>query len=107
MSVFKQKPIKEFTFVQERSPQYGDKVLKFLGDTIGESNLDPKTRELIIIGLLAAEKFESGFKFHVKEALNCGVNKEEILGAILLTMPYCGIATFLKSYSWAKDEGII
>ena len=107
MSVFKQKPIPEFTLVQEKSPQYGEKLLKFLGDTIGESKLEPKTRELIIVALLAAENFESGLKFHVKEALNCGAKKEEILGAILLTMPYSGITTFLRSYSWAKDEGII
>ena len=107
MSIFKQKPIQEFINVQDSLPQYSEKLLRFTGDTIGESTLDPKTRELIIIGLLAAENFESGLKFHVKEALNCGAKKEEILGAILLTMPYCGVATFLKSYSWAKDEEII
>lgn len=107
MPVFKQEPIKELRCVQERSPEYGQKLLTFVEDTIGSSRLDPKIRELIIIGLLAAENFESGFKFHVKEALNCGATEEEILGAILLTMPYCGIAVFLRSYSWAKDEGIL
>ncbi len=107
MPVFKQEPIKEFKSVQEKLPDYGQKLLTFLENTIGESSLDPKTRELLLVGLLAAENFESGFKFHVKEALNCGATKKEILGAILLTMPYCGVATFLRSYSWANDVGIL
>jgi alkylhydroperoxidase/carboxymuconolactone decarboxylase family protein YurZ len=33
-----------------------------------QPTLDKKVKELIITALLATQRFESGFKFHVKEA---------------------------------------
>jgi alkylhydroperoxidase/carboxymuconolactone decarboxylase family protein YurZ len=62
-----------------------------------QPKLDKKVKELIITALLATQQFESGFKFHLKEAQNRGASREEILETILLTLPYGNVSSFLKS----------
>lgn len=102
-SVWKQEPIEEYKLFQKKFPQLSNEFTKLVGKTFEESKLGRKTQELIIMTLLA-DKFEDGFKFHLKEAMKCGATKEEVTGAILMLLNYGSITTFLKALTWAEEE---
>ena len=104
--VWKGKPIKKFDFFKERFGELSDNYITLIEKTLKESKLDRKTQELVIIALLAHD-FEDGFKFHLKEALRHGATRDEVVGVILLLLPYCSIGTFLTALNWAKEEGIL
>jgi alkylhydroperoxidase/carboxymuconolactone decarboxylase family protein YurZ len=104
--VWKGDPIKQFKLFKERFPKLSNIFTELVDNTLDESKLDRKIQELVIIGLLAG-KFKDGYKFHLKEAMKHGATREEVLGTILLTLPYCSIDIFLNSINWAKEEGII
>ncbi|MHC1563802.1 MAG: carboxymuconolactone decarboxylase family protein [Candidatus Hecatellaceae archaeon] len=104
--VWKGEPIPEFKLFQEKFPRLSEEFTELVRETLEESKLERKIQELVIIALLAG-KFEGGFKFHLKEAIRHGATREEVAGTILLTLPYCDVATFLKSLAWAKEEGIL
>ena len=104
--VWKEKSIPEFNVFQEKFPEISAEFIELVHKTLSESKLERKIQELVIIALLA-NKFENGFKFHLREAMRHGAAKEEILGAILLLLPYCDIGTFLTALTWAKEEGIL
>nr|WP_197279464.1 carboxymuconolactone decarboxylase family protein [Devosia sp. A16] len=56
------------------------------------SALDPKTEELVYIGILAAMRLESGLPFHVVDAKSKGATRDEIVSAILAGLPAVGNA---------------
>ena len=56
------------------------------------SALDPKTRELAYLSVLAALRLKSGVPFHVVAAKNSGASREEVISAILMGLPAAGSA---------------
>ena len=104
--VFKETPIPEFRLFQEKFPDLSESLIELIRQVFDESNLERKIQELVLIGLLASNRFENGCKFHIREALKQGATRKEILGVLLLLLPYCDISSFLKSLTWAKEEGI-
>jgi alkylhydroperoxidase/carboxymuconolactone decarboxylase family protein YurZ len=104
--VWKEEPIPEFKVFQERFPELSEEFVELVRKTLGESKLERKIQELVIIGLLAG-KFEGGYKFHLREAIKHGATREEVVGVILLTLLYCDIGIFLKSLAWAREEEIL
>jgi 4-carboxymuconolactone decarboxylase len=55
--------------------------------------LTARERELILLGILTANKAPRGIVTHVERALESGATKEEIVSAIILAIPLSGIAT--------------
>jgi alkylhydroperoxidase/carboxymuconolactone decarboxylase family protein YurZ len=51
------------------------------------SDLEPKTRDLCYLAVLAALGLESGIPFHVKSAVSSGASRQEIINAILVGLP--------------------
>ena len=54
------------------------------------SALEPKTRDLCYLAVLAALGLESGIPFHVKSAVASGASRQEIISAILVGLPAAG-----------------
>lgn len=54
------------------------------------SALDPKTKALTYLGVLAAQGLTSGVPFHVTQALGAGATRDEIISAILVGLPAAG-----------------
>jgi alkylhydroperoxidase/carboxymuconolactone decarboxylase family protein YurZ len=54
------------------------------------SELDPKTRQLAYLAVLAALRLESGLPFHVHMARSLGATRSEVIGAILVGLPAAG-----------------
>ncbi|HEU5050940.1 MAG TPA: carboxymuconolactone decarboxylase family protein [Gemmatimonadales bacterium] len=54
------------------------------------SALDPKTRSLAYLAVLAALGLESGVPFHATLAREAGASRAEVLSAILVGLPAAG-----------------
>ncbi len=107
MAIWEQEPIPEYKQFIENFPELSEKFGAVIRDIMERPMLDKKTKELVIVSLLGAQKFESGFKFHVKEAMNKGATREERIEVLLLLLVYCEVSSFLKALWWAKDLGVV
>ncbi len=56
-----------------------------LASSIERGALDPKTRELVLVGMLAAMKCGPGLVFHIQGATLEGASEEEIMEVIFLS----------------------
>lgn len=52
--------------------------------------LDPKTKELAYLAVLAALRLQSGVPFHVRQAKAAGASREEVISAVLLGLQPAG-----------------
>ena len=75
-----------------------------LGETISKAGpLDAKTRELIKLGMAAANQSESAVQSHTHRALEAGATSEEIEHALMLGINTLGFSTSMAALSWAKQ----
>ena len=54
------------------------------------SALEPKTRHLAYLAVLAAMRLESGVPFHVMLAKKAGATRAEVISAVLVGLPAAG-----------------
>ena len=52
--------------------------------------LDPKTKDLAYLAVLAALRLESGVAFHVQQAKEHGATRDEVISAVLLGLQPAG-----------------
>jgi alkylhydroperoxidase/carboxymuconolactone decarboxylase family protein YurZ len=55
------------------------------------SGLDPKTKQLVYIGIESSMGDTTAVYYHVMMAKNLGVTREEIRDTILITLSVCGL----------------
>ena len=65
--------------------------------------LDAKTRELIKLGMCAANGSESGVESHTHRALEAGASEHEIEHAVMLGINTLGFSTMMAALTWAKQ----
>ncbi len=93
-------------FYQETVPgMYLDWMMNGVVKFMEESTIDAKTRELILIGILAAMRCPAGVLFHVVLALNEGVPEEQIFDVLHL-VAYEGAKVPLTDVGQMVQEGI-
>ena len=79
------------------------KAYEQLGEAAANAGpLDAKTRELIRLGMSAANKSESAVKSHTHRALEAGATSEEIEHTLLLGINTLGFSTIMAAITWAK-----
>lgn len=79
------------------------KAYETLGETASKGGpLDRKTRELIKLGMAAANGSESAVHSHTHRALEIGVSAEEIEHAILVGITTMGFPRMMAALTWAK-----
>lgn len=94
---------KRFKKFQEDYPDVAA-AYQSLGDAVHAAGpLDEKTRALIKLSISAAAKLEGGFHSHVRKALKAGVTKEEMVHAVLLSLPTIGLPSMMAALSWIDD----
>lgn len=64
--------------------------------------LDAKTRELVKLGMAAANRSESGVESHTHRALDAGATPDEVQHALLLGINTIGFSTMMAALTWAK-----
>jgi AhpD family alkylhydroperoxidase len=65
--------------------------------------LDPKTRELIKIGIALGAGLESATRSHVRRALAAGATPEEVRHAALLATNTIGFPSMMRAMTWVND----
>jgi 4-carboxymuconolactone decarboxylase len=87
------------------APAMGHHIAAFaFGDIYDRPGLDPRSRQLVTLGVLTAlGGCEAQLKVHIGAALNVGLTVEEITEAILHASAYCGFPRALNAMFVAKD----
>ncbi|MBB2948826.1 4-carboxymuconolactone decarboxylase [Actinoplanes lutulentus] len=87
------------------SPALGHHVAAFaFGDIYDRPGLDPRSRQLVTIGVLTAlGGCEPQLKVHVGAALNVGLSPDEIVEAMLHAAVYAGFPRALNATFAAKE----
>ena len=65
--------------------------------------LDRKTRSLITLAFLIAQKSPTELKGHIRGAINNGASVAEIQEVLLHSLPYCGAPAAQEAYRAAVD----
>ncbi len=65
--------------------------------------LDAKTRELVRLGMAAANRSESAVESHTHRALDAGATPDEIEHALALGINTIGFSTMMAALTWAKQ----
>jgi 4-carboxymuconolactone decarboxylase len=65
--------------------------------------LDVKTRELIKLGMAAANGSESGVASHAHRALEAGAGPDEIQHALVVGINTLGFSRMMAALGWAKQ----
>ncbi len=75
-----------------------------LGAAVAESGpLEAKTRELIKLGMAAANRSQSAVESHTHRAVDAGATPDEIEHAIALGINTLGFSTMMAALTWARD----
>lgn len=87
------------------SPALGHHVAAYaFGDIYDRPGLDPRSRQLVTIGVLTAlGRCEPQLKVHIGAARNVGLTRAEIVEAILHASVYCGFPRALNATFVAKE----
>ncbi|WP_238845188.1 carboxymuconolactone decarboxylase family protein [Nocardia terpenica] len=73
------------------APHLGRYIVEFAyGDIYSRPGLDPRRRELVVLGALTALGREPEVEIHLHSALNVGLTPVEIVEALVQVLPYAG-----------------
>jgi alkylhydroperoxidase/carboxymuconolactone decarboxylase family protein YurZ len=87
-----------------RFPELGDAHQQIAEAVERSGPLDPKTLELVKIGISVGARLESATRSHVRRALQQGASAAEIEQAILLAYNTCGWPQTVMAWRWAREQ---
>ncbi len=92
--------------VMKEKPKQAGAFMEFIEKAEGKGALDVKTKELISVALSIAEHCEWCIAFHVKNALEAGATRDEIMEACLVAVVMGGGPSlmYIKPVIDAIDE---
>lgn len=73
------------------------------GSTWQRDGIDRKTRSLVTMAFLIAQKSPAELKGHIRGAINNGATVAEIQEVLLHSLPYCGAPATQEAYRAAVD----
>lgn len=73
------------------------------GSTWQGEGIDKKTRSLVTIAFLIAQKSPTELKGHIRGAINNGATVSEIQEVLLHSLPYCGAPATQEAYRAAVE----
>ena len=79
-----------FAAFLSQAPDHAGAWMQAVKGLDGACALDPKTRSLAYLAVLAALGRESGVPFHAAEARRAGASRAEVISAVLLGLPAGG-----------------
>jgi alkylhydroperoxidase/carboxymuconolactone decarboxylase family protein YurZ len=88
---------------QKEAPEVAkafDGLIEALKSSIG---LDPKTKQLVYIGIKSSMGETTAIYYHVLMAKNLGATREEIKDTILITLSVCGLKGVASCLQTALD----
>jgi AhpD family alkylhydroperoxidase len=94
---------KEFDIFLKSCPEAGKAYLELFKSVMKGPALPAKTKQLILIGVMTAQNYPPGVRAHVPQAIKAGATREEIIEAILTTLPVAGINGVLECLPAAAE----
>ena len=95
---------KHYIHIRKDFPEMAQ-ALNDLGKAVRNSGpIDDKTAHLIQLAGAVGVQSEGAVKSHVRQALEGGAHKDEIVHALLLLTSTVGFPTMSAAMSWAEDE---
>lgn len=76
---------------QSKAPEVAAAFNGLIMSLVASKGLDAKTKQLIYIAMKASIRDQMAVKAHVPMAKAAGATKEEVVDAILMTLPVSGI----------------
>jgi len=90
-------------FFRDHVPETGDALVGLIDTLYDECALDPKSRELVFLGIQAALRLPRAIRVHVPRALAAGATDDEILWAITLALPNAGLNAVAEAFGVARE----
>lgn len=79
------------------APGISDAFFNLTAQIRAHSCLGTKTNELVLLGIFTAARSPKGLVTHTERALEAGATREEVISAIVLALPVCGIGAVNQS----------
>ena len=93
-----------YTRFKDEHPQVWQ-ALDQLGTAAAEAGpLEPKVRELIKLGMAAANRAKSAVHSHTHRALQAEATPQEVEHAIILGVSTLGFPNMMAALTWAKES---
>ncbi len=86
-----------FDHFAKEYPELASRYTKLVDAQRSLKGLDPKTRQLINIGIQTANGSLRGVKYHATMARKAGATKAEVLGAVVLNLHVRGVGVVLDT----------
>jgi alkylhydroperoxidase/carboxymuconolactone decarboxylase family protein YurZ len=80
-----------YEIFQKESPEVFEGFNGLVESLMNTKALDPKTKQLIYLGMKTAQGDQTAVMFHVPMAKKLGASRDEIKETILLTLTVCGL----------------
>lgn len=80
-----------FAVFQSESPKVAGAFNGLISSISSSGDLDEKTQQLIFLGIKASQGDTEAVAAHVGMAKHAGASREEVRGAILVTLTACGV----------------
>ncbi len=103
MSKHKSKPPKPYQQFKKKYPKVGEAYEKLGNACHTAGPLDPKTRELVKIGLAMGANMESATHAHTRLALQSGATPDEVRHVALLATTTLGFSNMMKNLVWVNE----
>ncbi len=87
--------INPFQLFQNEFPELAGRFNDLVDAQRSLKGMDPKTKQLVNIGIQTANRNPMGVKMHAQMARSQGASKDEILGAVVMNLHLSGLSTVL------------
>jgi len=87
---------------KNEAPEVVDAYFNLINVLEKRCPLEPKVKELVLIGILTAKQSSDGLPIHIQRAKQNGATDSEILTVIISALPSCGMGTVLNGLKIAK-----
>ncbi len=89
--------------LKRESPEVGARFAELIQAQGKAKGLDAKTRELVMVALLAAHRNLRGVKIHAQRAVKEGATREEVVGAVVMNLHISGLTSVNDSLPVALE----
>jgi len=88
---------KEFDLFLKTFPEAGKAYLGLFKSVMDAPALDKKTKQLILVAVMASQNYIPGVRAHVPQALAAGATRAELAEAVLTILPVAGVNGVLEA----------
>ncbi|MDQ0193557.1 carboxymuconolactone decarboxylase family protein [Paenibacillus wynnii] len=72
--------------------------------SVSSTALDEKTKQLVYLGVLTALRYSPAIRVHISKEIHVGATENEVLEAMMMSIPAGGLCNFLSVLPDVLDE---